>query len=203
MTTIHSATPRRQARGRRRIEQILDAAGLVFAEMGYAAATTNAIAARAGISPGSLYQYFPNKEAIAAALEERYAERIHETLAATPPPLEAPRSGSRSTSLVDAVVAFAVAAPGFGALFAERPMSAHVAGSTHDLHAAIGARVGSILDLAGDALTRRTRRRRTIVALQLCRAMTPLIAAAPESERGLLAGELSRVLRGYLAAPGR
>lgn len=201
--TTSIATPRRQARGRRRIEQILDAAGHVFAEMGYPAATTNAIAARAGISPGSLYQYFPNKEAIAAALEERYAERIRETLAATPPPIDGGSVGVTIDALADAVLAFAVAAPGFGALFAERAMSAHVAGSTHDLHAAIGARVGSILDLAGDTVDAATRRRRTVVALQLCRAMTPLIAAAPESERGLLAGELSRVLRGYLAAPGR
>ena len=39
-------------------------------------ATTNAIATRAGISPGSLYQYFSSKEDIASALWERYAERL-------------------------------------------------------------------------------------------------------------------------------
>src|SRR6266511_1332655 len=47
---------------------ILDAAAGVFADAGYERATTNAIAAAAGISPGSLYQFFPNKEAIAEAL---------------------------------------------------------------------------------------------------------------------------------------
>src|SRR6266542_6598743 len=60
--------PRRQARGERRIAQLLDAAGEVFATVGYAAATTNAIAAQAGVSPGTLYQFFPNKQAMAEAL---------------------------------------------------------------------------------------------------------------------------------------
>ena len=194
--------PRRQARGRRRIEEILDAAGLVFAEVGYAAATTNAIAARAGISPGSLYQYFPNKEAIAAALEVRYAGRIRDARASAASTPRGDSAGDAIDDLVDAVVTFAVAAPGFGALFAGRTMSADVAHSTHDLHQAIAARVGSIIDLADGSLDPAVRRRRTLVAVQLCRAITPLIAVAPEPERELLAGELRRVLGGYLGAPG-
>ena len=45
----------------------------VIAKVGYSRATTNAIAAEAGISPGSLYQFFDDKEQIAQALEMRYA----------------------------------------------------------------------------------------------------------------------------------
>ncbi len=48
--------------------RILHAAGQVFSEWGYAAGTTNRIAKQAGLSIGSLYQYFPNKDAILAAL---------------------------------------------------------------------------------------------------------------------------------------
>ncbi|WP_207943797.1 helix-turn-helix domain-containing protein, partial [Actinomadura sp. KC345] len=40
------------------------------------AATTNRIAAAAGISPGSLYQFFPNKEAIAEALADRFSTQM-------------------------------------------------------------------------------------------------------------------------------
>lgn len=65
--------PRRQQRGLARIESILDAATRVIGEHGYERATTNAIAAEAGISPGSLYQYFSDKQAIATALWQRYA----------------------------------------------------------------------------------------------------------------------------------
>lgn len=62
---------RRQARGERRMAQLLDAAASVFCTVGYRAASTNAIAREAGVSPGTLYQFFPNKEAIGEALSER------------------------------------------------------------------------------------------------------------------------------------
>ncbi|MFI1989141.1 TetR/AcrR family transcriptional regulator [Actinoplanes sp. NPDC020271] len=56
-------------------QRILTAAAHVFAEHGYAAGTTNRIAERARISIGSLYQYFPNKDAILAALLVRHLDR--------------------------------------------------------------------------------------------------------------------------------
>jgi AcrR family transcriptional regulator len=49
-------------------QRILDAAAQVIADHGYAAGTTNRIAERAGMSIGSLYQYFPNKDAVLRAL---------------------------------------------------------------------------------------------------------------------------------------
>jgi AcrR family transcriptional regulator len=54
------------------VSAILEAAAEVFAEKGYGGATTNKIAVRAGVSIGSLYQYFPNKDAILAGLMERH-----------------------------------------------------------------------------------------------------------------------------------
>jgi AcrR family transcriptional regulator len=66
----------RQARAQERLERILEAAEQLFAEVGFDAATTNQIAVEAGTSIGSLYEFFPNKEAVAQALAERYVERI-------------------------------------------------------------------------------------------------------------------------------
>lgn len=54
------------------VDVIVEAASKVLAEEGYAAANTNRIAERAGTSVGSLYQYFPNKEAIIAAVQRRH-----------------------------------------------------------------------------------------------------------------------------------
>jgi AcrR family transcriptional regulator len=48
----------------------------VFAEKSYSGATTNKIAARAGVSIGSLYQYFPNKDAILVALMEQHLSEV-------------------------------------------------------------------------------------------------------------------------------
>ncbi len=69
-----------QARSQVTVEAILDAAAQVFEARGYAAGTTNRIAARAGVSIGSLYEYFPNKDAIVVALAERELEREREEI---------------------------------------------------------------------------------------------------------------------------
>ncbi len=66
----------KQERGKQRVEKILDAAAEIFAEVGYEAATTHVIAARANTAVGSLYQFFPDKSAIFNALEIRHVKRV-------------------------------------------------------------------------------------------------------------------------------
>ncbi|MBW2526712.1 MAG: TetR family transcriptional regulator [Deltaproteobacteria bacterium] len=56
------------------MDAILEAAAQVFEREGYARATTDRIAERAGVSIGSLYQYFPGKDAILATLAEQHAD---------------------------------------------------------------------------------------------------------------------------------
>lgn len=58
------------------VERIIAAALAVLVERGYEGASTNRIAAAAGISPGSFYQYFPDKHAVLAIVIERSAERM-------------------------------------------------------------------------------------------------------------------------------
>ncbi len=69
-------TPR-QARAVDTVCAIERAAAELFGEHGFAATTTNKIAVRAGVSIGSLYQYFPDKAAIAQALLERHVHEVH------------------------------------------------------------------------------------------------------------------------------
>lgn len=79
LTKRLGARPRKlpsQERSREMFEAILDAAAHVFVELGYARATTNKIAEAAGISVGSLYQYFPSKDAIAVELLRRYRMKL-------------------------------------------------------------------------------------------------------------------------------
>lgn len=61
-----------QKRSKNTVEIILAAAAQVFEAHGYAAGTTNRIAKKAGVSIGTLYQYFPSKEAVAVALLEKH-----------------------------------------------------------------------------------------------------------------------------------
>lgn len=64
-----------QDRSRRTVERILDAAAHVFGERGYAG-TTNHVAELAGVSIGSLYQYFPDKDALLVALHDRHLDEV-------------------------------------------------------------------------------------------------------------------------------
>jgi len=66
----------KRARGVQRVADLLDAGAALFAEKGYDTTTMTQIAQRAGASIGSLYQFFPSKEALAEALFGRYAERV-------------------------------------------------------------------------------------------------------------------------------
>jgi AcrR family transcriptional regulator len=61
----------RQARSHATVQVILDATALLLVDEGYEQATTNRIAERAGVSIGSLYQYFPNRESVVAAVAHR------------------------------------------------------------------------------------------------------------------------------------
>jgi len=65
-----------QKRGLRRVEALLCAAATEIGEVGYDAATMSSIAARAGASIGSLYQFFPNKVAIVQALRSHYCDEF-------------------------------------------------------------------------------------------------------------------------------
>ncbi|MGB8701015.1 MAG: TetR family transcriptional regulator [Thermosynechococcaceae cyanobacterium] len=69
-----------QARSQERVKRILDVAEALFIAEGYTATTTNAIATRAQVPIGSLYQFFPDKAAILQALALRYNEQLHQRL---------------------------------------------------------------------------------------------------------------------------
>lgn len=78
-----SLAPRKvpqQQRARVTHDAILVAAAHIIGKHGLAGFNTNAVAERAGVSIGSLYQYFPNKDALMAALIERQQERQLATL---------------------------------------------------------------------------------------------------------------------------
>jgi AcrR family transcriptional regulator len=74
-TTTMRRIPK-QARSQQRVQHLVNTAAQVFAEVGYEAATTNAIAARAGVPIGSLYQFFPDKDALLQAVIAAQGEAL-------------------------------------------------------------------------------------------------------------------------------
>ena len=188
---------KRQARGRARIDQVLLAAAETFGDLGYESATTNAIAARAGISPGSLYQFFKNKEDIANALSERYAEQLSG--------VEIGAGGDEPSTLESAVhaaivpiVEFNRANPGYKALSARTDMPTSmreaVAPVRENLHGRIRVAVARRLPQLDDGDLERT----VLVVMHMVQGLMPLIVSAPDAERAALTRELERSLVAYL-----
>ena len=71
--TVKPRKSPRQERARATVDAIVQATAYILRKKGYAELTTNGIAEKAGVNIASLYQYFPNKEAILAELLRRHA----------------------------------------------------------------------------------------------------------------------------------
>ena len=86
MTTADRFFARRepkQQRSRQTVDAVLEAVQLVVKRHGTQAITTNRIAEAAGVSVGSLYQYFPDKRAIFAALHDRHVDDVQQVIGQT------------------------------------------------------------------------------------------------------------------------
>ena len=96
----------RQARARHTVETILEGGARILAERGWAGFTTNAVAARAGVSIGSLYEYFPNKEALRDAIFTRHLDAGEGLMAEAAARLDPaiPPGGARSDAVVHALI---------------------------------------------------------------------------------------------------
>lgn len=198
--TTETSPPRRQARGRRRMEEILVAAARVFAVRGYEGATTNAVAAEAGISPGSLYQYFANKEELARALAEQYAASLDAAQQAAFAHLDP--AGMSVAEVVHAVikplVAHNQALPGFKALLARTDMPDSLHEAVGPVEARFEGRLETLISTALPGLAPAAAARATAVVVQIAKGMLVLISEAPAAERAALVAELEQVLTAYL-----
>src|SRR5262245_46894417 len=87
----------RQARSVATFERILEAAGTLFDEVGVEATTMDAIADRAGVSIGSVYRFFANKNALKATLVARWVERIRRAVEPALLTESAPPDGTTQT----------------------------------------------------------------------------------------------------------
>jgi AcrR family transcriptional regulator len=108
----------RQARSQERVNQILDVAEQMFIAEGYSATTTNAIATRAKVPIGSLYQFFPDKAAILQALALRYGEMLHQRfLELDPDEMTKLPLADYADRIIDSTDQFFTDYPGYHAIF--------------------------------------------------------------------------------------
>lgn len=199
MSTGSKDVIRRRQRGERRIDQIVEAAATVFAECGYDRATTNAIAATAGISPGSLYQFFRNKEEIAGALAIRYGAIFEAALdQAFVAEVALLSTEAMINRIVDTLVSVNVAHPALRTVFRGWDAPPALNEAIKPLQASILARVTAIVARRLPRSDAEFHDRIASVAMELFRGLVPLVLLSNDSERVVYTQELKRALRAYI-----
>ncbi|MFJ9621714.1 TetR family transcriptional regulator [Streptomyces sp. NPDC101181] len=195
-----SARPRRrQARGEARIAQLLQAAADVFTANGYTASSTNAIARQAGVSPGTLYQFFPNKEAIAVELGDHLLNRWRDTYGAafdqtrTDLPLD-----RMLDTVLDPLIAFNCENPAFAVLMHGSEIPGRITQEHDTVHAVMLTRVESVLaDYLPDVPAAQIRRVAEM-SFMLFTAGLDLIMANEGAEREAYIQEMKTMMFRYL-----
>ncbi|MCW2500857.1 MAG: TetR/AcrR family transcriptional regulator [Frankiales bacterium] len=141
-----------QRRSTLRVERMLDAAAGLLDEVGTEGLTTSGIARAAGVSVGSLYQFFPDKHAVVEALARRSFARFSRRLAA----LETPGWEQAVDAVVDLYVAFSRDEPGFQVLsFGGPVVGLRALDPQHDNNAVVAHALGQVVgevDLPDDVL---------------------------------------------------
>ncbi|WP_217545722.1 TetR/AcrR family transcriptional regulator [Streptomyces sp. GbtcB6] len=191
---------RRQARGERRIQQLLEAAASVFCTTGYTAASTNAIAREAGVSPGTLYQFFPNKEAIAIELGDRLMHDLRETYGeALAPVAPATSLADAVAAVVDRLTAFNTEHPVFFALMHGPDMPGGITEAHDALHTNLLGRVETLLaSLLPPGTDKADVTRTAHVSLGIYKAGLELVLSHEGTERQAYIQEIKNALTRYL-----
>ncbi|WTK81140.1 TetR family transcriptional regulator [Streptomyces sp. NBC_01511] len=190
---------RRQARGERRIAQLLEAAGRVFCESGYTAASTNSIAREAGVSPGTLYQFFPNKEAIAVELGDVLLNRWRTTYgqAFLPAHMNLPLP-ELLNAVLDPLITFNCENPAFTVLMDGSEIPGQVTEKHDVLHSTLLTRVEEILGSYLSDTSRAERTRTAEFVFILFKGGMDLILSHEGEEREAYIGELKNAMFRYL-----
>ena len=185
--------PKRE-RGKQRVAALIDAGAELFAEKGYEATTMTEIASRAGAAIGSLYQFFPSKEALAEALFNRFAERAAAAFAR----VEERAPGCSARELADLFID-----PKLG-LGTDRDvaiaLSNVVAGIVErrkPLGDALRGRIAAILSAGNPTLGQDEAAAAAIIVNQMMK-MVPALAATEDERAVALIGEARKLLALYI-----
>jgi AcrR family transcriptional regulator len=191
------SNPRRapqQERGERRLAQLLAAAATVLAEYGYDAATMTEIADRAGASIGTLYQYFPNKEAVVFALRTQYREEMEERWRCIDADTAGMSTEQIAHRLVDIMVSFVE----------ERPAYFQIVDATvkfkrsQEARNRLRQRIAKVFRNQRPDLVQELAIRMANVSLEIIKGLIKVYADANAKEREELVKEFKAALAAYL-----
>ncbi len=195
---VSNAQPKRRARGLKRQREILAAAEQVFAKVGYQDANTNLIADQANCSPGTLYQFFQNKEQIAETIANDYARELQAIQQAITEPSRYKTIEDAVDEVIDGNLKFLRTAPAFGVLLHATHLGSPVRGTGPVLAHTIAERIAALLKRHGPALSEADAYFHAEVCVRVFGGMLPLLQHANARIRRRVAHETKELAKRYL-----
>ncbi len=179
-----------QHRSAVRVERMLDAAAILLEEVGIEGLTTSAIAARARVSVGSLYQFFPDKHAVVESLARRSFERYSAQLEG----IVTQDWREAVDNVIDLYVAFSRDEPGFLVLSFGGPVGLHALDPEDDNNAVVARAMGAVIGDLGisDDILR--------LAVELGDSILALAFRRDRAGDPALVAEAKTAVKAYLAA---
>jgi AcrR family transcriptional regulator len=206
---LHTAglqTARRQpvqARTQRKVMQILEATARLIEKMPLDDISTSDIAKAANITTGTVYRFFPHREAIFESLLIRHMEKVRTHYEEVLKHSKARTGADITNEVIDLQVRFMLSEPGFKALWANRDLSPQVMrrlrgqANTADIPALAKAFVAQRI---GVVMTPEIERRMALTT-EISTAVLSYAFRKPEDERDLIIAELKRVLTFLVFGP--
>jgi AcrR family transcriptional regulator len=187
-----------QARSKERIQRILDAAEALFVEVGYGGATTNQVAARAGTSIGSIYEFFRNKQSLARGVADRYLAELEVLY---PPGTDgAVPAHATIAAVVDSLHGFYAAHPALGPLLRDGRDSEDLQYLAESFHASVAQHVERIIAAHRHGVDPA---RRLVVATTCAHVLLSVLEQATQrssDHQPALVAELKLLLTSYMAS---
>ena len=198
-------TPRKSAsqkRSQATVETLLDATARVLTREGYDRASTNRIAAVAGVSVGSLYQYFPNKEALVATLVARHNREMLQLLRDALEKVASLDLATAMRELVRATVDAHLVDPALHRIFAEQVPRMGQLAKIEALQRETFLLIRAYLEERRDEISVRDLDSATSICVTTVEALTHEFVIdrpeAPEADRDRFIEEVTRLVVGYL-----
>lgn len=181
------------------VEAILDAAARILEEGGVAALSTNVIAQKAGVSVGSLYQYFPGKDSILAELIRIDHAQLLASLERAALGLEGKSLDMSVRALVEVGVAHQLERPGLARALDYAEPTLALDGETLAIEQAINGVVMSLLKASAPKLRGKGLETAAADIAALSRGMIDAAGQRGETDRRALIDRVARAVTGYLA----
>jgi AcrR family transcriptional regulator len=197
VSSISSSSVRvapKQERSARRLAGFLQAAAELFSEVGFEATTMQAIADRSNSSIGALYNYFPDKQSVAATLISQYAEELQWRLKSLMEHAEKLSTAQFAGLFIDCIIEFARERPAYLSLHTA-PIRFHRDPAARK---ALRTIVANAFRTKNPSLSSERSLLAANVAVQIIKGMITLFLESDAKTKPLVVAEFRQVLTSYL-----